>query len=225
MRVLYANTREGIFLRRPNRFIAHVLLDGEETVCHVKNTGRCRDLLLPGARVILARGMAPGRKTLWDLVAVRKGDMLVNIDSQAPNRVVLPYLKERFPGATVRPEVCLGQSRLDFLVEQGQARLYIEVKGVTLEQDGLAMFPDAPTQRGTRHLNELARLCRMGHQAMVLFVAQMRPVAAFVPNRDMDPAFAEALEAAAAQGVKIEALDCLVTPDGMQVHEPVPVLL
>ncbi len=214
-------------LARPNRFIALVDVEGQETVCHVKNTGRCRELLTPGVKVILARAENPNRKTAYDLVAVYKGEMLINMDSQAPNQVAAEYLPSLFSGITcVRPEYRIGDSRLDFYVETKDARqIYVEVKGCTLEVDGVAMFPDAPTLRGIKHLRALTALARAGREAWVLLVVQMAGPQCFRPNDAMDPAFGQALREAAAAGVGIHCVDCLVTEDSLTCRRPVPVLL
>lgn len=220
----YDNIREGTFLSRPNRFIAHVLLDGADTVCHVKNTGRCRELLVPGARVILNRGTNPARRTAYDLVSVYKGERLINMDSQSPNDIAAEYLPRLFPALTVlRREVRWGDSRFDFYGVQEDRPFFLEVKGVTLEREGMVLFPDAPTERGAKHLRELAQLKQTGMDAHVLFVVQMSPVTALRANRETDPAFADALLAARAAGVCVHAVDCLVTPDIVVAHEPVPV--
>ena len=219
----YEKTVVGRFVERPNRFIAVVEVDGAVQVCHVKNTGRCRELLLPGAKVVLAAANNPARKTAYDLVAVYKGERLINMDSQAPNLAVGEYLRARFPGAVVRPEVTVGASRLDFAVETDTGTTYVEVKGVTLERDGVVLFPDAPTARGAKHLGELARLAGEGHDARVLFVIQMGNVQYFTPNRETDPAFADALLAARKAGVAVEAVDCTVVEDGMVIGGAVPV--
>ena len=180
------------FLARPNRFIAWVQL-GEQTVeCHVKNTGRCRELLVPGATVYLERGRNPGRRTAWDLIVADKGGKLINMDAQAPNRVFAQWARERW--ADVRPEVRYGRSRLDFCLD---GHHLVEVKGVTLEQDGHCRFPDAPTERGTRHLHELIRAVEEGYQATAFFVIQMENALDFAPNDDTDPAFGQALRQAA----------------------------
>ena len=222
---VYPEVLEGTFVSRPNRFVA--LVDGPEgrVVCHVKNTGRCRELLLPGARVVLARGRQPKRKTAYDLIAVYKGSMLVNLDSQAPNHVALPWLQARYPQAQVCREVAFGNSRLDFHVQGPEFSLYVEAKGCTLEQDGLALFPDAPTERGIKHLHSLMRCVQQGHQAMALFVIQMKPVTAFSPHDAMHPAFGQALRQAAQAGVQVVAYDCLVQPHWLSLDAPVPVLL
>ncbi len=215
---------EAIFQDRPNRFIAHVLLDGKLTVCHVKNTGRCRELLLPGAKVILNAGSTPGRRTAYDLVSVYKGDRLINMDSQAPNAIAAEYLPHLFPELTeLRREVRYGDSRFDFFGVKAGRPFYLEVKGVTLERDGMAFFPDAPTERGVKHLRELTELRRNGTNAHVLFIVQMQCVRALRANRDTDPAFADALLAAHAAGVGIHAVDCLVTADTVIANEPVPI--
>ena len=188
------------FLARPNRFIAWVQL-GEQTVeCHVKNTGRCRELLVPGATVYLERGANPNRRTAWDLIAADKGGKLINMDAQAPNRVFAQWARERW--ADVRPEVRYGRSRLDFCLD---GHHLVEVKGVTLEQDGRCRFPDAPTERGTRHLHELIRAVGEGYQATAFFVIQMENALDFAPNDDTDPAFGQALRQAARAGVEIAA--------------------
>ena len=208
------------FLDRPNRFVAHVLLGQETVTCHVKNTGRCRELLVPGARVYLERGRNPGRRTAWDLIAVEKDGRLINMDAQAPNRVFAEWARERY--ADVHPEVRYGQSRLDFCLD-GQH--FVEVKGVTLEQDGRCRFPDAPTERGVRHLHELVRAVELGHRATAFFVVQMEDVTDFAPNDETHPAFGAALRQAAAAGVQVAAYSCRVTPDSMTIHRPVPVIL
>ena len=202
------------FLDRPNRFVAHVLLGQETVTCHVKNTGRCRELLVPGARVYLERGRNPGRRTAWDLIAVEKDGKLINMDAQAPNRVFAEWARERY--ADVHPEVRYGQSRLDFCLD-GQH--FVEVKGVTLEQDGRCRFPDAPTERGTRHLHELIRAVEEGYRATAFFVIQMADAEDFSPNDETDPAFGVALRQAAEAGVEIAdasgvtiAADAVIAP-------------
>ncbi len=221
------------FLERPNRFIAHVQVNGERAVAHVKNTGRCRELLVTGARVYLAVADDPSRKTKYDLIAVEKerngqAPLLINMDAQAPNAAAEEWLRQGglFPlGATVRREVRYGDSRFDFYLEHGDRRAFLEVKGVTLEQDGIARFPDAPTERGVKHVKELCRCLVKGYEAYILFVIQMKEVTAFTPNDKTHPAFGDALRAAAAQGVKILAMDCAVTAEGMTLSEAVPVIL
>ena len=220
----YDDIREAVFLDRPNRFIAHVLLNGERVICHVKNTGRCRELLVPEARVILNKGTAPGRRTAYDLVSVYKGTRLINMDSQAPNAVAAEYMPRLFPDlAELWREVTCGDSRFDFYGVRSGRPFYLEVKGVTLEQDGMVYFPDAPTERGVKHLRELAQLQRSGTNAHVLFVVQMRGVIALQANRATDPAFADALLEAKAAGVGVHAVDCLVHAEEVVANEPVRV--
>ncbi len=220
----------GRFLERPNRFIAHVEIKGEPVVCHVKNTGRCRELLTPGARVYLEESGNPARKTKYDLIAVEKetprGTLLINMDSQAPNKAAAEALPRLLPGLTLlRPETAWGNSRFDFYAEAGGARWFIEVKGVTLEEDGVGRFPDAPTGRGAKHLRELCRCMDSGFCACVLFLVQMKGVRYFAPNDAADPAFAAALREAAARGVLVKALDCLVTPDSMTADREIEIVL
>ena len=219
----YKSAVAAVFIERPNRFIARVELDGRIETVHVKNTGRCRELLTPGARVILTPGDNPGRKTRYDLAAVYKGDMLVNMDSQAPNAAAGELLQKLFPGCAIYPERSYVNSRFDFCLEQGERRIFVEVKGVTLEKDGVAMFPDAPTERGRKHLLELSEAAQAGYEAYVLFLIQMKGCHVFVPNRETDPAFADALRQAADRGVGVLCYDCFVTEDSMTADAPVPV--
>lgn len=224
----YERIRQARFLRRPNRFIAQVELDGAETVCHVKNTGRCRELLVPGAEVYVQRSSNPARKTAWDLIAVRKGARLINMDAAAPNAVFGEWLRAGGPGFApelIRPECVHGDSRFDFYLEHGGRRIFAEIKGVTLEEDGVVRFPDAPTERGTKHLRGLKACLAEGYEAWAVFVVQMRGVSRFESNRKTDPAFADALAEAAAAGVRVLALDCSVTPDSIAIADPVPVRL
>ena len=223
----YERITAGTFLVRPNRFIAHVDIDGRTETVHVKNTGRCRELLVPGARVYLAQGANPARRTRYDLVAVWKGTRLINMDSQAPNAAALEWLRAGnvFPAGTeIRPEYTYGDSRFDIAAFTPELAL-LEVKGVTLERDGVALFPDAPTARGTKHLRELARFAASGGRAYILFVIQMQDVDHFAPNEATDPAFASALRAARDAGVRILAYDCHVTPESMTIRAPVPARL
>lgn len=193
----YAGVREAVFVRRPNRFIAEVQLDGAAAVCHVKNTGRCRELLVPGARVVLVPGTAPGRRTAWDLVAVWKGARLINMDAQAPNRVVAESFTAIVgPCEHLRPEFALGDSRFDFYAERQGHPLLAEVKGVTLEEGGVVRFPDAPTLRGLKHVTELTRLAGAGYECWVILLVQMADVIQFEPNDAAQPAFGPALAAA-----------------------------
>ncbi len=220
----YDTIREAIFLDRPNRFIAHVLLDGAPVVCHVKNTGRCKELLVSGAKVILSRGANPLRKTAYDLVSVYKGERLINMDSQAPNAIAAEYLPRLFPDLKeLKREVKWGDSRFDFYGIKASGPFYLEVKGVTLERDGRVYFPDAPTERGTKHLRELVKLKQSGTDAHVLFIIQMQNVTSLAANRVTDPAFADALLSARKAGVGIHAVDCLVTPDEVTAGTSVPI--
>lgn len=223
--MLYDDTLEATFISRPNRFIARVLAERREMVCHIKNTGRLMELLVPGAKVILAKAKHAARKTAYDMVAVYKGDMLVNIDSQAPNEVAYLYLRNHYPDAVVRREQRWLDSRLDFHVQGSGLSLYVEVKGCTLEKNGIALFPDAPTMRGIKHLHALMSCVQSGHRAMVLFVVQMTPVNGFAPYDSMHPAFGEALRAASLAGVEVIAYECIVTERGMNIHQPIPVML
>jgi sugar fermentation stimulation protein A len=226
--VRYQKVVKGRFIARPNRFIAHVETEGRVEVCHVKNTGRCRELLRPGAAVYLAAAENPARKTRWDLVAVKKGDLLINMDAQAPNRVFREWAEAgRFlPGLTViRPEYTWEDSRFDFLLEDSRGPMLVEVKGVTLEEDGAARFPDAPTERGVKHLHGLLRAAERGYRTAVFFVIQMKGVRVFCPNDATHPAFGEALRAAAGGGVGVYAYDCRVTPETLEMDAPVAVRL
>lgn len=222
----YQNTITGIFLKRPNRFIAHVLIDGKEEIVHVKNTGRCKELLLEGAKVILEEGKNPKRKTRYSIIAVYKGDVLVNMDSQAPNEAVAEAIskgkiKEVGEVSFLKREVGFGASRFDIYYEKGAIKGFVEVKGVTLEQDGLAMFPDAPTERGTKHLLELIRATEAGFEATVLFVVQMKGVHSFCPNQAMDAKFSEAVKKAIEAGVSVLVYDCDVTESSMEISSPI----
>ena len=221
----YDHVVPAVFLSRPNRFIARVELDGKTETVHVKNTGRCRELLLPGARVILSSAENPARKTRFDLVAVYKGDVLINMDSQAPNAAAAELLGRLFPGWSVLPERTFLHSRFDFCLERNDRRIFVEVKGVTLERDGLALFPDAPTERGRRHLKELGEAVKAGAEAYVLFLVQMKGCRRFSPNDETDPGFSAALREARENGVGILCYDCAVTPDSMTADRPVPVEL
>lgn len=222
----YEKVIPGVFRQRPNRFIAHVQTAGGLEVCHVKNTGRCKELLTDGARVYLSESSNPARKTRFDLVAVEKGDLLINMDSQAPNKAAAEYMETLLPGLTLlRPETRFGSSRFDFYAEAAGERWFVEVKGVTLEQEGLCLFPDAPTERGAKHLRELCACMEQGFRACVLFVVQMAGVRGFSPNTKTDPAFSAALCTAAEKGVRLEAADCLVTPDSLTIRQKLPIYL
>ncbi len=224
----YDSIHAGVFLARPNRFIAHVLLDGRDTVCHVKNTGRCRELLIPGAPVYVQHCGSPGRKTAYDLIAVQKGSRLINMDAPAPNAVFGEYLAAGglgFLPSLIRPEQTYGDSRFDFYYEHNGRRGFIEVKGVTLEENGVVRFPDAPTERGVKHLHGLMSCARAGFEAWAVFVIQMQDVLYFEPNGKTHPAFAQALREAGAAGVHLLALDCAVTPDSLRIRAPVEIRL
>lgn len=226
--MVYEDVTEGRFISRPNRFIANVEIGGKIEVCHVKNTGRCRELLVPGARVWLQRSHSIERKTHFDLIAVKKGDILINMDSQAPNKVFGEYLAAGgiFPSPTlIRPETVYGSSRFDFYVEAEGRRAFCEVKGVTLEDKGVVRFPDAPTERGAKHLRELTRCLGEGFEAWAVFVVQMRGAEYFEPNALTDPVFASELTAAQKAGVRVIALECSVSPDSMTVAGDIPVRL
>ena len=211
----YISVVKGLFLDRPNRFIAHVLIDGEEKTVHVKNTGRCRELLIAGAEVWLERSANPSRKTGYDLIAVRKDSgLLVNIDSQAPNKVAREFLESQGFSRIV-PEHTFGDSRIDFYMEKGAEPYLLEVKGCTLERGGVGYFPDAPTERGVKHLRELAKAAKEGYHAAVMFVIQMDGVTEVRPNTNTHPAFAAALEDAEAAGVEVLFLPCHVEPDAL----------
>ncbi|WP_405350749.1 DNA/RNA nuclease SfsA [Ruminobacter amylophilus] len=211
----YKNITPAVFLDRPNRFIAHVeTADGVETV-HVKNTGRCRELLIKGSEVYLTAPGTPGRKTVYDLVAVRKGNgLLVNMDSQAPNVVVREWL-DTLGFDRIVPEHSYGDSRMDFYMEYGSCRFLMEVKGCTLEIAGTGYFPDAPTERGVRHLMELVRAVGEGYTAVLTFVIQMDGIREVRPNVSMHPEFGEALEKALKAGVQVVFLECHVEPDSL----------
>jgi len=223
----YPNMIPGHFLSRPNRFIAHVEIGGKEETVHVKNTGRCRELLQPGAEVWCQESTNPNRKTKFDLITVRKGQRLINMDSQAPNIAAGEWLRSGGLGeiTNLKAETFQGDSRFDFSFEKDGKQCYLEVKGVTLEDDGVCAFPDAPTQRGTRHLKGLTRLAQEGYGAYVLFVIQMPDVKYLHPNDKTDPAFGAALREAAENGVRIIAMDCAVTEDSMKLRLPVLVKL
>lgn len=221
----YENIVKGRFLSRPNRFVAYVEIDGRKEICHVKNTGRCRELLLQGCTVYLDKAKNPDRKTKYDLIAVEKGHRLINMDSYAPNIAAGEFLPKIFPNCIIRSEYTYGNSRFDFYIEDTERKILLEVKGVTLEEDGVVMFPDAPTERGLKHVTELTECIKMGYEAYLLFVVQMDKVKYFTPNDAAHPEFGEALRKAAAKGVKILAFDCIITPDEMKINDPVKVLL
>lgn len=224
----YHKVLPGTFLSRPNRFVAVVKTDAGKQVCHVKNTGRCRELLVPGYTVYLEKAENPRRKTAYDLIAVQKGKKLINIDSQAPNQVFAEWAAAgKFcpDMISIHPEYAYGASRLDFCLETRHGKHLVEVKGVTLEKDGFAQFPDAPTQRGIKHIRELQHAVRGGIDATLFFVVQMKGIYSMSPNDETQPEFGMALREAAAEGVEIAAWDCSVTPDFLAIRKPVPVIL
>ena len=224
----YKNTIRGIFKDRPNRFIAHVQIGDQLETVHVKNTGRCRELLVPEAEVILEKSDNPARKTKYDLISVNKEGRWINMDSQAPNKAAEEWVAARnlFPEkVTVRREKTYGNSRFDLYVESGKRKAFIEVKGVTLEENNIVRFPDAPTERGIKHLCELMHAAADGYEAYLLLVIQMKDVRYFEPNRETHPEFGETLKAAADAGVHILAYDCAITEDSIKICDPIPVRL
>lgn len=223
--MIYKKITEGKFISRPNRFIANIEINGKTEICHVKNTGRCKELLQPGARVFLSESDNPQRKTRFDLIAVYKGNVLFNIDSQAPNKVFGEWLKESgyFGSITrIKPECFYKKSRFDFYFEYNGKKAFAEVKGVTLENKGIFMFPDAPTERGVRHLNELCEALEDGYEAYAVFILQAQGATSFTPNEETHPQFAEALFNANQKGVKILCLDCTVTPASLKIDKFIP---
>ncbi len=224
----YKNIIKGKFISRPNRFIAQVEIDGRAEICHVKNTGRCKELLIPGVTVYLEQSDNPTRSTKYDLIAVEKGTTLINMDSQAPNKVIYEWIKagNYFKNITVfKPEAVYGDSRFDLYLEADGERIFAEVKGVTLENDGVAMFPDAPTERGVKHIGELVKAVDNDYKAYIFFVIQMDECRYFTPNTATHPQFAATLKNAAEQGVNVIALNCHVEPDLLQIKDFVPVRL
>ena len=224
----YQNIKKARFISRPNRFIAECEIDGASVIAHVKNTGRCKELLLPGATVYLDEPTGRERKTRYDLVAVEKQisdgkELLINMDSSAPNDAAAEFLKKGtlYPDAIIRREVTKGNSRFDFCITQGDKITYLEVKGVTLENDGIASFPDAPTERGVKHIEELIELKKQGYGAAILFVIQMKGISEFRPNDMTHKAFGDALRRAEKAGVMIYAYDSIVTPDSITIDSPV----
>lgn len=216
----YKETIVANFIERPNRFIAYVEIDGKTETVHVKNTGRCRELLTPGCKVILAVAENPNRKTKYDLVAVYKQGLgLVNMDSQAPNAVVGEYLSKKQEITYIKPEFKFGDSRIDFYFEKGKTKCLMEVKGVTLEKDGTAFFPDAPTQRGTKHLHELIKATELGYETYLAFVVQMEGIYEVFPATDIDSDFSQAYYDAVSAGVKVIALPCRVWEGGLSIRD------
>lgn len=228
----YKKIHKGSFIKRPNRFIAHVELYGKEEICHVKNTGRCKELLQPGSVVYLEESDNPDRKTKYDVVAVEKNHLLINMDSQAPNKVVEEWLlSSECPILTgeqqrkVKPECKYKNSRFDFYVETEHRKIFLEVKGVTLEEQGVVRFPDAPSERAVKHLQELMEAKKEGYEAYVIFVIQMAESLYFMPNQDTHPEFCETLKNAALSGVQVLAYNCQVTENSIELKQPVEVRL
>lgn len=227
--MVYSNIKVGKFISRPNRFIAHIEIEGKEQVCHVKNTGRCKELLIPNATVFLEEFSNPRRKTNFDLIAVYKKERLINMDSQAPNKVFAEWLQNTnqkkcknplFENITfIKPECKQGNSRFDFYIEANGKKIFIEIKGVTLEENEVVLFPDAPTERGLKHVKELSALVKEGYEAYVVFIIQMENVKYFTPNMVTHPAFGDALKSAKEAGVKIIALDCKVTKESITIND------
>ena len=224
----YERIETGRFLERPNRFIAYVEISGKKETVHVKNTGRCAELLIPGATVYVQKSDNPERKTQWDLIAVEKGERMVNMDSQIPNKVVEEWIRSGnlFPGATlVKPETTYGNSRFDLYIEVGERKIFMEIKGVTLEDNGVVRFPDAPTERGVKHVEELALAVKDGYEAYLFFVVQMKDVKYFAPNMKTHAAFGEAMRKAREEGVNVLAYECQVEKDSIEITKEVPVVL
>lgn len=220
----YKNVKEGVFLSRPNRFIAKVLIEGREETVHVKNTGRCRELLIEGVKVFVEESDNHSRKTKYDLISVYKGPCLYNIDSLAPNKVFCEYIEKLFNDVKlVKPECKYNNSRFDFYVEYKDKKAFVEVKGVTLEKDGVMLFPDAPTERGVKHINELCDCIKDGYEAYVVFVIAAEAGVYFTPNEERHKEFADALKRAKKSGVKIIAVNCTVDKDGIKIKDNIKV--
>ena len=229
----YPNIVKGKFISRPNRFIANVKIENEIHTVHVKNTGRCKELLVPNCTVYLSLSDNPNRKTKYDLIAVEKErrnkpPLLINMDSQIVNYAAEEWLKESgFFGenATIHREVTFGKSRFDFFIETKNQKVFLEVKGVTLEKEGIALFPDAPTERGVKHINELIEAKKSGYSAYILFVIQMKEITEFTPNTETHMEFSESLKKAKKEGVKIMAMDCDISPDEIKISKEVKIHL
>ena len=224
----YTNIIKAKFISRPNRFISYVDIEGKTEVAHVKNTGRCKELLIPQANVYLEVAENPARKTKYDLITVEKNKALVNIDSQAPNKVIEEWLKKGkifSKKALIKREFTYKKSRFDFYVEDGKRKAFIEVKGVTLERNGIAYFPDAPTERGVKHIQELQASLKEGYEAYIIFVIQMKNIKELRPNDETHKAFGDALREASKEGVKILALDSIIKPDSIVADQPIAVVL
>ena len=222
----YSKTVRGTFIERPNRFTAFVEIDGKKERCHVKNTGRCKELLIPGVATVLSVPDNPDRSTKLDLIAVYKGKTLVNIDSQAPNEVAAESIRE-IPGFEnideIRKEYKYGDSRIDIFAKEGDRKILMEVKGVTLEKDGVALFPDAPTERGLKHVRELEASLKDGYEAYILFLIQMTGPKIFTPNYEMHEEFATEVEKAHRSGVNVLAYDCVVSENNLSLGKPISI--
>lgn len=226
--MIYKNIKKGIFKSRPNRFIARIEIDGKLETCHVKNTGRCKELLIPGTTVYVDEQNNPNRKTKYDLISVQKGNRLINMDSQVPNKLVYDWIieEEYFKNIIhIQREKTYGNSRFDLYVETTDKKILIEVKGVTLEEKGIVRFPDAPTIRGVKHIKELSECLKDGYEAYIIFVIQMKDVFNFQPNDRTHPEFGDALREGKKKGINIIALDCEVEPDKIKIRKPVSIEL
>ena len=224
----YKNIIKAKFISRPNRFIAHVEIDGKTEIAHVKNTGRCKELLKEGATVYVQKSDNPLRKTKYDLITVEKNKMLINMDSQAPNKVFGEWVKQGNLTSNIsliKPECKYGNSRFDFYIETDERKLFVEIKGVTLEENGVVLFPDAPTERGVKHIRELCECVSKGYEGYIFFIIQMEKCNYFTPNKLTHSEFAEALKFASKCGVNIKALNCTVTSDELKILNEVEVRL
>ncbi len=220
-KVVYTNIKPAVFVDRPNRFIANIIVDGKKEICHVKNTGRCKELLTPNAKILVKKHSNPNRKTDYSLISVYKGDRLINMDSQVPNKAVYNFLLQGklIDGLTkIKPEYTYGDSRIDFYMEKNDRKYLLEVKGVTLEENGIALFPDAPTERGIAHINELIKAKKEGYTTYLIFVIQMTGVKHFTPNTKTHKEFADALQRAQREGVNILAYDTIVTENSIAIN-------
>lgn len=224
--MVYKNVEKAVFLSRPNRFIAEIQVRGKKEICHVKNTGRCKELLIPGTKIIIQKSNNIQRKTRYDLIGVYKNDILFNIDSIAPNKVFGENIEKLFPDTTyIKSEVTHLNSRFDFCFEHNNKKAYAEVKGVTLEKNGVALFPDAPTERGIKHLNELSECVKEGFEAYAVFILAFKGAVHFSPNTDTHPEFALALTNAQKHGVKILCFDCNVSENSINLDKPVKIVI
>ncbi len=222
--MIYLNTATGIFQSRPNRFISHILINGQDEVCHVKNTGRCKELLVPGAKVVLEKSNSHTRKTSCSIIGVYKGTRFINMDSQAPNKVFAEFLKSGnfIDDITyIKNEAVYKNSRFDFYCETKDRKIFIEIKGVTLEKDGVVYFPDAPTARGLKHIEELIDCMENGYDAYMVFVIQMSDILYFTPNMSTHPEFGKALMEARKKGVNIRAFDCIASENSLQINKEI----